>query len=449
MNDKLTIQDLTDLLADKHGLSKKDAEAFVKEFFVLIEQALENDKYVKIKGLGTFKLIDVESRESVDVNTGERIEIKGHTKVSFTPDSTVREVVNKPFSHFETVALRDSVVLEDTPIIDGDFDNDESDFDNLSSEESIYESADVSENSETKIDESPSEEQSQGKIEGDDQEEVATVSQEEVITTSQEKDLTGDHEELLQEVEVKPDSALDLVEEEVEMPTEQQAEQQPETQLQRRLTAEEIIALELQNDRFALHSDKGIGGSKRKEKSSALSLVITIAIVLVLCGGVVLLIYYPDLLSSQSVTEQLDPPTTIAKQSPVQLVAPIDTIVPKDTLSPDSSKLKVEKSIKEVAKVKDQSLPKLKSETIENRKESRVVSESKQLPNVDSVGYKVIGTKATYVIKEGETLTRVAMKFYGTKALWPYLVKYNKDVIKNPDHVPYGVKIKIPELQKK
>lgn len=439
MNDKLTIQDLTDLLADKHGLSKKDAEAFVKEFFVLIEQALENDKYVKIKGLGTFKLIDVESRESVDVNTGERIEIKGHTKVSFTPDSTVREIVNKPFSHFETVALRDSVVLEDTPIIDGDLDNDESDFDNLSSEESINESADVSENSETKIDESPSEEQSQGKIEGDDQEEVVTVSQEEVITTSQEKDLTGDHEELPQEVEMS-----------TEQPTEQQqTEQQQEAQAQRRLTAEEIIALELQNDRFALHSDKGIGGSKRKEKSSALSLVITIAIVLVLCGGVVLLIYYPDLFSSQSVTEQLDPPASIAEQSPVQPIAPIDTIVPKDTLSPDSSKLKVEKNIKEVAKVEDQSLPKLKSETIENRKESRAVSESKQLPNVDSVGYKVIGTKATYVIKEGETLTRVAMKFYGTKALWPYLVKYNKDVIKNPDHVPYGVKIKIPELQKK
>lgn len=449
MNDKLTIQDLTDLLADKHGLSKKDAEAFVKEFFVLIEQALENDKYVKIKGLGTFKLIDVESRESVDVNTGERIEIKGHTKVSFTPDSTVREIVNKPFSHFETVALRDSVVLEDTPIIDGDLDNDESDFDNLSSEESINESADVSENSETKIDESPSEEQSQGKIEGDDQEEVVTVSQEEVITTSQEKDLTGDHEELPQEVEVKPDSALDSVEEGVEMPTKQPTEQQQEAQPQRRLTAEEIIALELQNDRFALHSDKGIDGSKRKEKSSALSLIITIAIVLLLCGGVVLLIYYPDLFSSQSVTEQLDPPASIAEQSPVQPIAPIDTIVPKDTLSPDSSKLKVEKNIKEVAKVKDQSLPKLKSETIENRKESRAVSESQQLPNVDSVGYKVIGTKATYVIKEGETLTRVAMKFYGTKALWPYLVKYNKDVIKNPDHVPYGVKIKIPELQKK
>ena len=65
MNERLTIQDLTDLLAAKHSMTKKDAEAFVKEFFLLIEQALENEKTVKIKGLGTFKLIDVDSRESV------------------------------------------------------------------------------------------------------------------------------------------------------------------------------------------------------------------------------------------------------------------------------------------------------------------------------------------------------------------------------------------------
>ena len=69
MNERLTIQDLTDLLAAKHSMTKKDAEAFVKEFFLLIEQALENEKTVKIKGLGTFKLIDVDSRESVNVNT--------------------------------------------------------------------------------------------------------------------------------------------------------------------------------------------------------------------------------------------------------------------------------------------------------------------------------------------------------------------------------------------
>ena len=116
MNERLTIQDLTDLLAAKHSMTKKDAEAFVKEFFLLIEQALENEKTVKIKGLGTFKLIDVDSRESVNVNTGERFQIKGHTKVSFSPDANLRDTINKPFAHFETVVLNENTILEDTPI---------------------------------------------------------------------------------------------------------------------------------------------------------------------------------------------------------------------------------------------------------------------------------------------------------------------------------------------
>ena len=101
MNEKLNIQDLIDLLAEKHGMSKKNADSFVKEFFQLIEEALEKDKYVKVKGLGAFKLIDVESRESVNVNTGERFEIQGHTKVSFTPEPALKDLINKPFSHIE------------------------------------------------------------------------------------------------------------------------------------------------------------------------------------------------------------------------------------------------------------------------------------------------------------------------------------------------------------
>lgn len=118
MNEKLNIQNLIELLAEKHGMDKTDAESFVKEFFQLIEESLESDKYVKIKGLGTFKLIDVDSRESVNINTGERFEIQGHTKVSFTPEPTLKDLINKPFSHFETVVLNDETVLEDTPVED-------------------------------------------------------------------------------------------------------------------------------------------------------------------------------------------------------------------------------------------------------------------------------------------------------------------------------------------
>ena len=116
MNEKITLQDLINLFSEKQGMNKKDAEVFVRTMFELIEEALATEKYVKIKGFGTFKLTEVDSRESVNVNTGERIEIQGHTKISFTPDATMKDLINKPFSHFETVVLNEGVELEDTPV---------------------------------------------------------------------------------------------------------------------------------------------------------------------------------------------------------------------------------------------------------------------------------------------------------------------------------------------
>lgn len=113
MSERLNTQDLIEILIERQGLDKKQAESFIKEFFALIEEGLERDKSVKIKGLGTFKLVDVESRESVNVNTGERIEIQGHTKISFTPDAVLRDVINKPFAHFETVVLNDDVTFNE------------------------------------------------------------------------------------------------------------------------------------------------------------------------------------------------------------------------------------------------------------------------------------------------------------------------------------------------
>ena len=116
MNEKIILPELIDKFSEKLGMNRKDAELFVKSMLDLVVEALEKEKYVKVKGLGTFKLTEVESRESVNVNTGERIEIQGHTKVSFTPDTTMKDLINKPFAHFESVVLNDGVELEDTPI---------------------------------------------------------------------------------------------------------------------------------------------------------------------------------------------------------------------------------------------------------------------------------------------------------------------------------------------
>ena len=121
MNERLTIQDLIDLLAAKHSMIQEGCRSIRQRVFSLDRtKLLENEKTVKIKGLGTFKLVDVDSRESVNVNTGERFQIKGHTKVSFTPDTNLRDTINKPFAHFETVVLNEGTVLEDTPMEESD-----------------------------------------------------------------------------------------------------------------------------------------------------------------------------------------------------------------------------------------------------------------------------------------------------------------------------------------
>ena len=110
---KIAIQDVASKLIVQNGLSKKEATRFANKMFDLIREALEEEKTVKVKGLGTFKIIDVDSRESVNVNTGERVLIEGHNKITFTPDALMKELVNKPFSQFETIVLNDGVDFKD------------------------------------------------------------------------------------------------------------------------------------------------------------------------------------------------------------------------------------------------------------------------------------------------------------------------------------------------
>ena len=118
MDKKILMQDLADGLVQRKGLAKKEAEDFVRSLFDMVGEFLQTDKIVKIKGLGTFKLVTVDSRESVDVNTGERIVIKEYTKINFTPDPVLRDTINKPFAQFETVVLYDGTDIADMERMD-------------------------------------------------------------------------------------------------------------------------------------------------------------------------------------------------------------------------------------------------------------------------------------------------------------------------------------------
>ena len=387
MNEKLNIQDLIDLLAEKHGMSKKNADSFVKEFFQLIEEALEKDKYVKIKGLGAFKLIDVESRESVNVNTGERFEIQGHTKVSFTPEPALKDIINKPFSHFETVVLNDGTVLEDTPIDSGNEDEEEA------------------------------EQKTEGGMSG------------EAESSQGVKDAVN-----VPPVEVVREAIADIPEE-IETPKE--TESLVETSS---ATSEEEVGVE---------EAKAAKTDGPTESSTMKYFIGIVVLVVLLCAGTVVLLYYPDLFDKLStkppveeiVDAEVDKQTddaaltdSIADKDTV-IVAKADTVSMKPAVEPVTKKPDVSAVVKESAAV------------------AAPVSQPKKQPGIayvpDSTNYTIVGTETTYTIKPGETLTRVALRFYGTKALYPYIVKHNPGVIKKPDNVPAGTTIKIPKLAKK
>ena len=110
---KFTLSTLAAKLAEKSGLSQTEAELFIRKMFDVLNQGLEADKQVKMRWLGTSKVTTVKDRESVDVNTGERIVIEGRDKISYTPDNILKEIVNKPFAQFETVVVNDGVDFDD------------------------------------------------------------------------------------------------------------------------------------------------------------------------------------------------------------------------------------------------------------------------------------------------------------------------------------------------
>ena len=498
MNERLTIQDLIDLLAAKQGISKKDAEVFVKEFFLLIEQALEKDKNVKIKGLGTFKLIDVDSRESVNINTGERFQIKGHTKVSFSPDTSLRDTINKPFAHFETVVLNAGTVLEDTPV---EMEGEEEDavLDDVAAEDMATEEVateDVAADNPA-VDIAVAEHIASADITTADvtTETVATetVSTEDITTEcSVNENVISQDATVETAVSIADSPEEDTakqegpVEPEVSAESEGGAESDAPAQREHAARMEEahvtdsqdvvLNAVEEEKAASAFNAElKEDNNPAPKEKSVLSYLIGAIVVVLLLCGGILVSLYYPDFLLSQSTEDEsntllaaeqeVQPEIMYADsvgqkdsvQAAVKEVLP-DTVVNKKTRSAEvAMPVSKKKQREEVSAEKvNKSTPKTAPSTMSKAAPSTTAKTT--LPTTpkatspttysDDVNYKIVGTKTNHTVKAGETLTRISLRYYGTKAMWPYIVKHNKGVIKNPDNVPYGTKIKIPELAK-
>lgn len=391
MNEKITLQDIINLLCEKQGMTPKDAETFVRTMFDLIEEALTNEKYIKIKGLGTFKLTEVNSRESVHVNTGERIEIQGHSKVSFTPDTSMKELINKPFSHFETVVLNEGVELEDTVI----------------EEEGTPESTEVSETT-IKVEETTI---------GQPIIEESVVEKPIVETPAIEEPII---QESMTEEPIEDNSIVDepVMEAPIVEETESEVPVEP-------TIVEETIATEVLKSTESEESEKPITAEKEEvstpmvpqgeeKKSSRILWAIIIALVLIILFGFYWLFMRP------STSTEIDL-TVPAKEEDIASTPIEEEKQPEDTL--------------EIL-----SYVKLSAEELRNER----------VPSLaDTLDYQIIGTKEEYTLQKGETIIRASVKFFGSKKYWPYIVKYNMDVLKDPDNIPAGAQVKIPILTPK
>ena len=216
---KTALQLIADAVAKKHKITVKEAEKFVSAIFDVVNEGLKTDKLVKVKGLGTFKVQAVKPRESVNVNTGERVLIEGHEKVSFTPDATMKELVNKPFAQFETVVLNDGVDFADIESKSDDEEKAENTDEIVVSAEKIADSDE--EKTETKeeitaeiIDEKPAEEVPQPAVEIP----MVAVKTKEKIAEESEKEQKEIVEEKETVVEVKAETVEEQPEQVAEVP---------------------------------------------------------------------------------------------------------------------------------------------------------------------------------------------------------------------------------------
>ena len=389
MNEKITLQDLINLFGEKQGMTKKDAELFVRTMFDLIEEALATEKYVKIKGLGTFKLTEVDSRESVNVNTGERIEIQGHTKISFTPDTTMKDLINKPFAHFETVILNDGVEFEDTPV-------------------EVSETLDTPEVVEVPVQEETPE--------------VIVVKEE----TPEEKDIpeivVPEESETIEEPEAVEEPQPEVVEE-TPMPEEVPVQEEtPLEESQPTITEvpeeekPEFIEEKPSEEKVVetIVKEKIVEESKEKSINRILWGVIVVLVLIILFGS-----YWMFLRPSD--TPEVKPATPIQEEQ-VAIPAPVAEEKPQeDTLK-----------------------------TVQFIELSEEELRKERVPSFgDTLDYQIVGTQTEHTLQKGETIIRASVRFFGTKKYWPYIVKHNTDVLPDPDNIPAGIRIKIPKLVEK
>ena len=413
METRVNISQLAKQLASKKNISQRNAEAFLREFFDSIIRNVTIDKVVKIKGLGTFKLIEVLDRESVDVTTGERIVIPGHPRLSFSPDTALKDLVNKPFADFQTVIINEGTNLEDMERID--------------QEEDLPEPDTESEEEETFVPEPEAEPTPEPELESTP-ESVSEPSSEPEPTP---EPVSEPEAESVSEPEAELEPTPEPVSEpEPESESEPEPEPKPATEpvsepkLKSLLepVPEPGLVLEpgwIPEPPSGSSSERGVKiRALTGAEKGALILGILLLCALSYLAGYHRLFSFGAENSSKSEIKSEAPGTARKKTTAQAFVNDTLPAVPA-TVSPAPA-------------VPDVSARKANAD-------------SKPLAQVPGGKYRIVGTRKTHVMKAGDYLTRMALEEYGDKECARYIIVHNG--IKNPDNVPVGMTIKLPELE--
>lgn len=429
-NEKISSLELISAISEQSGTTKKVATAFMRQLSETVEEALLRDGIVKIKGFGTYKITWNESRSSINVNTGERYEIAGHNKISFTPDDEVSDIVNRPYAHLEPMDLDGNFSEKAAELPEEDphmkrFSEQASEIVNLIADMQAFK---------------PKKKAKPEPV----QEPQSIEPAAEIIAAPAIEPETKKEEEPQPAAATEPDVVSEPVAttpekiEEPIQPTPEERTSEPiiqETPKQKEpeptipaAIVPEIVAQEAENHREPVTSPIVAEAklieqmASQPEKRSYKWLYISLTIIILLSGAAfAFYYYYPVLFPPQTIEKPVVVKDVVKTQSTVQIQAPVNS----QTDSVEKPKAKpVHESVKGKAPAPAPAPPKDVFET----------------PRV----YKEFITTETTT--EGTWLTMLSLKYYGHKLFWVYIYEANKDKIHNPGVLPPGTKLKIPKL---
>lgn len=444
MNNKVTFPELVEQVAQYANTSKRMSELFLKELFATISQSLIDGESVKVKGIGTFKLTEVSPRKSVDVNTGEEIEIPGHKKLSFAPDKDMAEAINQPFMHFETEILDDDVTDDQLAAIDAGVPTEapaadtpaEEETDDTAAAETPAAEAPAAAEEEVVMPpvfvapvEEPEPEEAEAEAEAPVEPSEEAPAEEETpaempAEMPAEEPADEPEEETVSEEETEIEEETEPVavaepEDEVEV---SEAEGEPEGEAETEMVSEEL-------------ADERVGQEIDKRRITRRSLLEGFVVGVVTTLIVTLFAYRLYLMKGYEATPADEEPF-------VEHVATDSMATPEQALAENSTEADADKQ------KADEEQKKADEEKQKAEEEKKKAEEEKQKAEAAKPTTANVAAGTTDTIKPGTNLYRMSRKHYGSDKFWVYIYEENKAKYPNPNTIPVGAVLHIPQLGK-